>query len=406
MTMPLRSGDVSLFAWRALKGYPTRTLLMLIAMAIGVAAVVVLTSLGEGARRYVAAEFASLGTHLLIVIPGRSETAGINPSTMMGETPRDLTLDDARSLRRGFNIRRMAPMTVGSANVIAKGRQREVTILGSSHDLLAIRHWQLVQGQFLPRIDLDLAIPVCVIGSRVRDEIFASQRAVGEWLRIGDRRFRVVGVMGSEGRSIGVDVHDTVIVPVASAQQLFNQSSLFRVLVEAKSRGAIEPARQFIIDTLRERHQGEEDVTVITQDGVLATFDRILNTLTVAVGGIAAISLGVAGILIMNVMLVAVSQRTAEIGLLKALGATRQQVLVLILSEALLLSVLGAGLGLAIGQLGSLVIRYGFPLLPAYAPAWSVSLSVVVAVATGVLFSLLPARRAAGLDPVLALSRR
>jgi putative ABC transport system permease protein len=159
-----------------------------------------------------------------------------------------------------------------------------------------------------------------------------------------------------------------------------------------------------VIDTLRERHQGEEDITVITQDGVLATFDRILNALTIAVGGIAAISLGVAGILIMNVMLVAVSQRTAEIGLLKALGATRRQILVLFLTEALLLSTLGAALGLVVGQLGSLAIRNVFPLLPAYAPAWAVSLSIVVAVTTGVLFSLLPARRAARLDPVLALS--
>ena len=132
--MRLRSGDVSLFAWHALKGYPTRTMLMLIAMAIGVAAVVVLTSLGEGARHYVSAEFASLGTNLLIVIPGRSETAGINPSTMMGETPRDLTLDDARALTRSSGVRRIAPMTVGSANVIARGRQREVIVLGSSID--------------------------------------------------------------------------------------------------------------------------------------------------------------------------------------------------------------------------------------------------------------------------------
>ena len=245
-----------------------------------------------------------------------------------------------------------------------------------------------------------------LFGANIRDEIFDAGRAVGEWLRIGDRRFRVIGVMGSEGRSIGVDVHDTVIIPVASAQQLFNQSSLFRILVEARSRSAIQPVKRFVIDTLRERHQGEEDVTVITQDGVLATFDRILKALTVAIGGIAAISLGVAGILIMNVMLVAVSQRTAEIGLLKALGATRRQILVLFLIEALLLSTLGAALGLAVGQLGSLAIRYALPLLPAYAPGWSVSLSVAVAVATGVLFSLLPARRAARLDAVLALSGR
>jgi putative ABC transport system permease protein len=404
--MALHSPDIVWFAWSALRGYPTRTILMLIAMAIGVAAVVVLTSLGEGARRYVIGEFASLGTNLLIVFPGRSETAGINPSTLMGETPRDLTLDDAQALTRSFSVRRIAPINVGSTNVTWQGRSREVVILGSSHQLLAIRHWELGQGQFLPKIDIDRAIPVAVIGSRIRNELFGAQQALGAWLRIGDRRFRVIGVMASEGRSIGVDVQDIIIIPVASAQQLFNTSSLFRLLVEAKSRAAIGQVNQFVIDTLQARHQGKKDVTVITQDAVLATFDRILGALTYAVGGIAAISLAVAGILIMNVMLVAVSQRTAEIGLLKALGATPRQIIVLILSEAFLLSTLGAIVGLGLGQLGSLVIRHAFPLLPAYAPLWAVATSLLIATITGLIFSLLPARRAAQLDPVLALSKR
>jgi putative ABC transport system permease protein len=396
--------DVSLFAWRALRGYPTRTILMLIAMAIGVAAVVILTSLGEGARRYVTNEFASLGTNLIIVFPGRSETAGINPSTMMGETPRDLTLDDALALTRNYNVHRIAPINVGAADVSWQSKKREVAIIGTNHEMLAIRHWEVAQGKFLPATDLDRATPVCVIGSKIRAELFGPQRALGEWLRIGDRRFRVIGVMGSAGRSIGVDVEDTIMIPVASAQQLFNTPSLFRILVEAKSRDAIEPVKKFISDTLQKRHQGEQDVTVVTQDAVLATFDRILGALTYAVGGIAAISLIVAGILIMNVMLVAVSQRTAEIGLLKALGAAQRQIIILILAEAFLLSALGATAGLIVGQLGSLVIRQAFPILPAYAPVWAIATAMLVALVTGLLFSVLPARRAARLDPVLALA--
>ena len=212
--------------------------------------------------------------------------------------------------------------------------------------------------------------------------------------------------MGSEGRSIGVDVEDTIMIPVASAQQLFNTPSLFRILVEAKSRDALETVKQFVIDTLQQRHQGERDVTVVTQDAVLATFDRILGALTYAVGGIAAISLIVAGILIMNVMLVAVSQRTSEIGLLKALGAAQRQIILLILAEALLLSTLGASVGLLIGQLGSFLIRQAFPIIPAYAPMWAIVTAILVAIITGVLFSILPARRAAQLDPVLALARK
>lgn len=402
----MQASDISKFAWGALRGYPARTLLMLLAMAIGVAAVVVLTSLGEGARRYVTGEFASLGTNLIIVIPGRSETAGISPTTMMGETPRDLTLDDARALTRSYSVRRIAPLNVGSADINWRGKQREVTVLGTTHEMLAIRHWELSQGKFLPATDLDLATPVCVIGSKIRSELFGAQRAIGEWIRLGDRRFRVIGIMGSKGRSIGVDVQETVMIPVASAQQLFNTPSLFRILVEAKSREAIEPVKQFIIDTLQQRHQGEKDVTVITQDAVLATFDRIFSALTYAVGGIAAISLIVAGILIMNVMLVAVSQRTSEIGLLKALGAAPRQIIVLFLSEALLLSSLGAALGLLLGELASMLLRHLFADLPAHAPVWAVVTALLVAILTGLLFSLLPARRAARLDPVLALSRR
>jgi putative ABC transport system permease protein len=404
--MALHSPDIASFSWKALTGYPARTILMLIAMAIGVGSVVILTALGEGARGYVTGEFASLGTNLVIVFPGRSETAGVNPGAMFGETPRDLTLDDAQALTRSTLVRRIAPLNVGSVTVSRGARSRDVVMLGSNHELLNIRHWEVAQGKFLPQADLDRAMPVTVLGSKIRDELFGAERALGEWVRIADRRFRVIGIMGSEGRSIGVDVEETIIIPVASAQQLLNTQSLFRILVEARSREAIKPVQDFVEATIQERHQGERDVTVVTQDAVLSTFDDILGALTLAVGGIAAISLAVAGILIMNVMLVAVSERTAEIGLLKAIGATPRQIIILILAEASLLSLLGAMLGLLLGQLGAWGIRLAFPILPAYAPLWVILLVLTVALATGILFSLLPARNASRLDAVLALSRR
>jgi len=402
----MRNRDIGAFAWRALSGYPTRTILMLLAMAIGVAAVVVLTALGEGARRYVSDQFSSLGTNLVIVIPGRAETGGVSPSTMMGETPRDLTLDDAIALTRSYKIRRIAPINIGASNASWRAMSREVTVFGTTSELLELRHWKLAKGRFLPDTDIDLASPVVVIGTKIRDELFGPKAALGQWMRLGDRRFRVIGILASEGRSIGVDVQEAVMIPVASAQQLFDTPSLFRILVEARTREAIEPVKQFIVDTLKDRHQGEEDVTVITQDAVLATFDRIFSALTYAVGGIAAISLVVAGILIMNVMLVAVSQRTAEIGLLKALGAAPRQIVALFLAEAFLLSVLGASLGLILGESGSLLIRHLFPALPAHTPLWATLTALLVALSTGLLFSLLPARRAAQMDPVLALSGR
>jgi len=398
--------DILNFTLGSLQGHRLRSLLMLLAMSIGVAAVVILTSLGEGARRYVTGEFATLGTHLIIVLPGRSETAGAGPSMFIGETPRDLTLDDSMALTRSSTIRRIAPISVGSAAVSWKEREREVPILGSTSDLLEIRHWSMAQGRFLPPDSPDLATPVCVIGSKVRDELFGAQSALGEWVRIGDRRFRVVGVLATEGRSIGVDVQEIVIIPVASAQMLFNSPSLFRIIIEARNREAIQPAIEFTRTTLRERHQGEEDVTIITQDAVLATFDRIFNALTLTVAGIATISLIVAGILIMNVMLVAITQRTTEIGLLKAIGASQHQIQTLFLMEAAILSLIGAVIGLGLGETGSWFIGYLYPAFPAGPPLWAILAAVGVALLTGVIFGTLPARRAARLDPVQALSRR
>jgi putative ABC transport system permease protein len=290
---------------------------MLSAMAIGVAAVVLLTALGEGARRYVIGEFSALGTHLLIVLPGRSETTG-GPPPLLGETPRDLTLEDALALLRSRHIERVAPVTLGSALVSWRQREREVTVIGSTADLQPIRHLKMAQGRFLPEADPRRASMVCVLGGKLQRELFGNQSALGQWVRIGDRRFRVMGLLASEGHSIGLDLSDMAIIPVASAQMLFDAPSLFRILAQARTSEVGAQAAQEIHAIIRDRHEGEDDVTVVTQDAVVATFDRIFKVLTYTVGGIAAISLVVAGILVMNVMLIAVSQRTEEIGLLKS----------------------------------------------------------------------------------------
>jgi putative ABC transport system permease protein len=394
------------FALGAINSQRGRTSLVLLAMAIGVAAVVILTALGDGARRYVMAEFASLGTNLLIVLPGRSETSGMGATMMVSETPRDLTIDDAIALMRHPLVNKVAPVSIGTAAVSWQQREREVQIFGSSAALLTVRHLAMGQGRFLPESDLDRGQPVCVIGSNTRKELFGAEPALGQWLRIGDRRFRVIGVLAASGSSMGLDPEDVVIIPVASAQMLFNTTSLFRILVEAKNRDSLPQVKDHMLKTIRERHQGEEDVTVVSQDAVLKTFDGILQALTLTLAGIAAISLAVAGILIMNVMLISITQRLAEIGLLKALGAASAQILRLFLTEAALLSLLGAVFGLLLGLLGNYLVGRIYPDFPMTAPLWAVLAALLVSLATGLLFGVMPARRAARLDPVQALMRR
>jgi len=406
----MRATDLIAFAWNVLRGYGARTMLILLAMAIGVAAVVAVSAIGEGARLYVVNQFGALGTNLVIVLPGRSETAGAMPGVLVGKTPRDVTLDDALALKRSHAIRRIAPLIVGAGDVHSGTRHRETPVLGTTAEFKDIRSMDLAQGRFLPEGDPRHSAPVCVIGTTVAAELFGAgageMRALGEWLRVGDRRFRVIGVLAKQGESLGFNTDEIVIVPVAAAQALFNTSALFRILAEAKSREQIPAAKSDIEEIMRERHEGERDVTVITQDAVLATFDRILTALTLAVGGIAAISLAVAGILVMNVMLISVTQRRAEIGLLKALGATGSMIRLAFFTEAVMLALGGAALGLAAGKLGEVLIGQVYPEIPFAAPLWALAAAPAVAIATSILFSVAPARQAARLDPVRALSKR
>jgi len=402
----VRWREVVGFALRAIRRYPVRSALMLLATAIGVAAVVIFTALGDSAGRYVHDQFGALGTSLLQVVPGRNETTRGGPPMFVGATPRDLTLGDALALQRSSAVQSVVPMVVGAAAVSWRGREREVSIIGTTHGLIAVRRGTMAQGRFLPPGDPEQPASVAVIGAKLRAEIFGASPALGEWIRVGDHRFRVIGVLATEGRSIGIDVQELALIPVASAQAVFNAPSLFRIMVEARGRESVARAQRDIVDILRERHQGEEDVTVITQDAVLKTFDRVISAFTATIVGIAAISLAVAGILIMNVMLVAVTQRTPEIGLLKALGSPRRQILALFLAEAALLSMLGATAGIAVGALGTWAIGTVYPKLPLAIPAWGVVSALFISLATGLAFGLIPARRAARMDPVEALAHR
>jgi putative ABC transport system permease protein len=396
--------DLLAFAARALRGHRLRTGMSLVGVAIGVAAVVTLTALGEGARRYVVGQFASIGTNLLIVVPGRTETTGGMPG--MGGVPNDLTLEDARAVLRGVpEIDLAAPIVMGTETVAFGERRRQVALVGATHEMLEVRRLGIASGRFLPPLEWDRSSPVAVLGQTSARELFPGRDPVGEIVRVGDWRMRVIGVLAPRGQQLGVDMDDVAIVPVATAMKMLNRRSLFRLLMQVRAHTDLDRARDRVVRVIADRH-GEEDVTAITQDAVLGAFTSILRVLTLALAGIASVSLAVAGVGIMNVMLVSVSERTREIGLLKALGAGRRQILLAFLAEAMLLSSTGGVLGLLVGWLAVRLLVALYPALPATPPPWAVAAAFSLSVAVGALFGVLPARRATRLDPVAALSGR
>lgn len=398
--------DTFRYAAQAVIGAPLRTGLLMLAMSIGVAAVVILTALGDGARRYVVNEFSSIGTNLVIVFPGRSETRGFNPANLVTSTPRDLTVSDASALLRLHGVMRIAPIAVATTEINAEGKLREAMLVGTNADFLHVRNIKMGLGRFLGSTSMEHGVNEVVLGAQVRLDIFGNANPLGKTVRVAGRRLRVVGVLAEGGQGMGMSTDELVIVPVSLAQAMLNSNSLFRILVEARNRDQLEEVKAQVLKMITQRHEGEEDITVITQDAVLETFDKILGVLTLGVAGIAAISLAVAGILVMNVMLVSVTQRTAEIGLLKALGATSGTVRQMFMVEAMLLSLSGAMIGIALGYLGTGVLRQLYPTFPAYPPMWAVLAGFGTAMSSGLIFGVMPARRAARLDPIQALSKR
>ncbi len=402
----MRIVDTFRYAAQAATGTPLRTGLLMLAMSIGVAAVVMLTALGDGARRYVVNEFSSIGTNLVIVLPGRSDTRGFNPANLITSTPRDLTVDDAAALLRLPGVMRIAPIAVATTEINAEGKLREAMLVGTNADFIHVRQLNMGLGRFLGKSAMEHGAAEVVLGNKIRQDIFGNESPLGKTVRVGDRRLRVVGVLAEGGQGMGMSTDELVIIPVSLAQAMLNSNTLFRILVEARSRDQLEEVKARVLKMITQRHEGEEDITVITQDAVLQTFDKILGVLTLGVAGIAAISLAVAGILVMNVMLVSVTQRTAEIGLLKALGATSGAVRQMFMVEAVLLSLAGAVIGIALGYLGAGILRQFYPTFPAYPPTWAVLAGFGTAMASGLIFGVMPARRAARLDPIQALSKR
>ena len=396
--------DLISLAWSSLIGHRLRTGLSVVGVAVGIAAVVALTALGEGARQYVIQEFTSIGSNLLSVLPGKTETTGAMPG--VGGVPNDLTLQDLLALRRSIpSAKYIVPVSMGTETVSFGERRRQVAVLGSTPEFLEARELRMAHGQFLPPGDVARGAPVVVLGHVTARELFPGQQPLGQVVRIGEWRMRVIGVLAEIGKQLGVKMDEVAIVPVATGMKMFNRSSLFRIILKVRSPKDLDHACDQVISILKERHD-EEDVTCITQKAVISTFSSILQTLTLVLVAIGAISLTVAGVGVMNVMLVTVSERTEEIGLLRALGATRGNILGVFLVEAVMLAGIGGCVGLLVGLGGVHLLTWWYPAVPASPPIWAMSGALGLATFLGAIFGVVPARRAAKLDPIMALQRR
>ncbi len=392
--------DAIRLAARAVTAQRLRSFLTLLGIAVGIASVILLTSIGEGIHRYVLGEFSQFGTNVVTIAPGKTKTGGA-PSGLPSSA-RPLTLEDAQSLARLPHVVAVTPNIKGNAEIQGNGRTRRTLISGVSADSAAVFRLAARSGQYLPADDAGNARAFVVLGAKLKEELFGADNALGQRIRIGGLQFRVIGIMEAKGQFLGIDLDDTAFIPAARAQELFNREGVDEINVAVAENAPSAAVASQIRRHLIERH-GREDFTIVTQEEMLKTLSNILNVLTLAVGALGGISLLVGGVGIVTIMTIAVTERTGEIGLLVALGARRRTILGLFLGEAIALSALGGALGLLLGIGLAQLIHLLVPALPVHTPLSFVLLAEGIAIAIGLAAGVLPARRAAGLDPVEAL---
>ncbi len=398
--MSMRFSDAISLSFSAIRHYPLRTALTALGIAIGVSAVILLTSISEGLHRFVLAEFTQFGTNLIGISPGKTTTTGMSGAVIGNIRP--LSLDDAEALRRLPNVIESVAVTQGSAAVEYRQRSRHVTVLGTGAAAPKVWQFNVFMGEFLPADDPINARSYAVLGHKLFVELFKNENPLGELIRIGGYRYRVVGVMEPKGQLLGFDLDDAIYIPAARALEMFNRDSLMEIDVLYTPGADADRLSRQISSLLQARH-GSEDFTIVTQEQMLETLGDILAILTMAVAAIGAISLLVGGIGILTIMTIAVNERTNEIGLLRALGSSQRQISLLFLSEALALSALGGIFGLILGATAAEIIQWAIPALPTHLSFNYIVLAELVAVSIGLIAGVFPAHRAASMDPVEAL---
>ncbi len=392
--------DVIAFTARSVTAHRLRSALTALGIGIGVAAVVLLTSMGEGLNQYMLTQFSQFGTHMVVIAPGRPATFGLSPGIL--NTVRPLTIEDGQALARLPYVKAWIPNRAGISEVEANRRVRSTMVLGTGSQLPAVFEMEMAMGTFLPDDDPISPRPLAVIGSKIRDEMYGNDNPLGDRIRIGGSRFRIVGVLAPKGEIVGFNMDDLVMIPAARALALYNHEGLTEIDLVYPETADVDEVVAGVRRVLLARH-GVEDFNLMTQQQMLDVLGNVLDVVTMAVAALGSISLLVGGVGIFTIMTIAVRERMHEIGLLRAIGSSREQVLKLFLSESVVLATLGGVFGLALGIALVSLLRAGFPALPLNLSLPYIIAAEAVAAGIGLIAGVAPANHAARLDPLEAL---
>ncbi len=383
-----------------------RSFLTMLGIIIGVGAVIAMMAVGTGAQENIRQQIASLGTNVILIFPGSFNQGGVRSGT---GTSASITPEDLKAIQTQCpSVSAASPSVRSGAQLIYQDQNWRASIIGATPEYFSIRSWPIAEGQFFTDADVRSATKVCVIGQTIVDNLFKGNDPVGSVIRIRSMPFKVIGVLSMKGQSSqGTDQDDIVIAPYTTVlKKMTGQTYLSNILASAVSEDAMEDAQQQITDILRARHKlqpwDENDFTVRNQTEIATAAQSTSQVLTILLASIASISLLVGGIGIMNIMLVSVTERTKEIGIRMAVGATGNNILMQFLIEAIVLSILGGLIGMALGILSSHLISTFAGWTTLVSPA-SIILAFAFSAAVGIFFGLYPARKAAQLNPIDAL---
>lgn len=399
----MRVSEVVRLAFESLFAHKFRAALTMLGLVIGVFAVVTLVSLGQGAKRYVLNEFQSLGTNLIIIQPGRTDERNkFGPPA--GNTARKMTVRDVEALeRKAVNIQAVTGLILASGTIKFEEAVSSIRVFGSNEQFPQILSMPVGDGSFFSKEEHDSGRRVVVLGGEVKRDLFGEESAIGRTVKLNNSEFRVVGVLAKVGEKLGFNLDEFALIPTNAALRLFNEDKLFGIRAKASARVTLQDAIDEVTEILKDRRNGEEDFTIITQASAMESLDRLLSMLSYMLGGIASISMLVGGIGIMNIMLVSVSERTSEIGIRRAVGAKRTDILKQFLTEAIVLSLIGGAIGIAASMLVAQGLHFAYPSFDMRPTASVILPAFGISALIGVLFGVWPAARAARIETLDAL---